>query len=36
LQMWFVWCASGWVGWMRAVKSGSKVELRLGRAMDLG
>jgi hypothetical protein len=36
LQMWFVWCASGWVGWMRGAKSDLKVELISDRAMTLG
>jgi hypothetical protein len=31
--MWFIWCASGWVRWMRVVKSDLKVTLISGRAM---
>jgi hypothetical protein len=30
LQMWLVWCAGGWVGWMSDANYGLKVELISG------
>jgi hypothetical protein len=31
-----IWCVSGWVGWMRVVKSSLNVALISGRAMAPG